>query len=68
MVEPIAVVSAAARAVEPAISGSRLALRKLRQFGTLDLRWVEVGGSKGLTAKEVDQLELFLGERETRAS
>lgn len=67
MVEPIAVVAAAARAAKPAISASRLALRRLRLLGTFDIRWLELEGEQGFTATEVDNLEQFLSARETRA-
>ncbi|MDP3952363.1 NACHT domain-containing NTPase [Microbacterium sp.] len=67
MVEPVTVVAAAARAAKPAISASRMALRRLRLMGTFEPRWLELGDEKGFTAADVDDLEKFLSQRETRA-
>ena len=67
MLEHVGVAAGAARAIKPAISASRLALRKLRLFGTFDVRWVELEGTTGLTAGDVDDLEDFLHQRDSRA-
>jgi len=44
-----------------------MALRRLRLLGTFDLRWLELNDEKGFTATDVDDLEKFLAQRETRA-
>jgi len=67
MVEPITVAAAVVRAAKPAISASRLALRRLRLLGTFDIRWLELEDEAGFTAADVDDLEQFLLQRETRA-
>lgn len=49
MLEHVGALGAAARAVQPAISLSRMALKRLRLFGTFDVRWLELGDTAGMT-------------------
>ncbi|MEJ1230501.1 MAG: hypothetical protein WDM88_07610 [Galbitalea sp.] len=58
---------AIAEVAVPAIAASRIALRRLRLFGTFDVSWLALDESIWLTADEVTNLEEFLGQRESRA-
>lgn len=67
MLEQATAAAGMTRAVKPAIALSRRALQRLRLFGTIDVRWIELDGTRGLTAAEVVDLEAFLDQRDTRA-
>ena len=67
MLEHVPVVAGAARGLKPAVELSRRALQQLRLFGTFPIRWLELDGHQGLTAADVEDLEEFLGQRQTRA-
>lgn len=67
MLEHVATVAGVARAVKPTIGLSRMALRRLRLLGTFDVRWIELGRTTGLTSADVEDLEGFLTQRESRA-
>lgn len=68
MLEHAGTLAGVSKAVGPAISASRLVLRKLRLFGTFDVRWLDLeNGASSLTAADVDSIEAFLDQRDTRA-
>jgi hypothetical protein len=68
MIEHAASAAAVAKAAGPAISGSRIALRKLRLFGTFDPRWIDIEeGKSALTAADITDIEAFLDQRDSRA-
>lgn len=67
MLESASDVASLVGAIPPTIAVSRRALQRLRLFGTFDIRWIELGDMQGLTSADVDDIEAFLSQRETRA-
>ena len=68
MIEAVAAVAGVIQAASPALSLSRNALRRLRLYGTYDVKWLEIDpGQEWLSAAEVSNLEDFLSQRESRA-
>lgn len=67
MSDPVTTVATVVGAVPPLVQASRFALRKLRQHGTIEIQWLQLGDDATLPVDAVEDLERFLDSRETRA-